>query len=111
MLHIYRTNAQPATNWTDTHSGEPMQMGWEPDRLLWCCCCGRQHPASDCVVYSYYDGPMVYCADGRGCKDPQVIAAKKAREFANRSAAQKARWAKASNAEVNSRPQRTGQGE
>ena len=99
-MHIYRTNAQPATNWTDTHSGEPIQMGWKPDALLWCCCCGKQHPASDCVIYSYYDGPMVYCADARGCKDPAVIAARKVQEFANRSAAQKARWAKASNAGV-----------
>ena len=99
-MHIYRTNAQPATNWTDTHSGEPIQMGWKPDALLWCCCCGKQHPVSYCVIYSYYDGPMVYCSDARGCKDPAVIAARKVQEFANRSAAQKARWAKASNAGV-----------
>ena len=101
MLHIYRVSAQPATDWTDTHSGEPMQMGWPPDASLWCCCCGKQHPARDCVVYSYYDGAMVYCAEGRGCKDPRVVAEKTAREFANRSAGQKARWAKASNDQDN----------
>lgn len=102
-MHIYRTNAQPATAWVDTHSGEPMQMGWPAETPLWCCCCGEQHPASDCVVYSYYDGATVYCAEGRGCKDPQVIAAKKAREFHNRSAGQKARWAKPSNEVVQGR--------
>lgn len=104
MLHIYRTDAQPATGWIDTHSGEPIRMGFDQGKLLWCLCCDKQHPASDCVVYSYYDCTLIYCADGRGCKDPQVIAAKKAREFANRSAAQKARWSKASNAEVTGAP-------
>lgn len=94
MLHIYTETMQPATDWTDTHSGEPMQMGWPPGAMLWCACCGKQHPACDCVVYSYYDGPMVYCAPEKGCKDPQVIAARKAREFRNRSAGQRARWAK-----------------
>jgi hypothetical protein len=98
MLHIYRTNVQPATDWMDMNSSEPIQMSWPPETLLWCCCCGKQHPASGCVVYSYYDGPMIYCADWHGCKDPQVIAEKRSREFRNRSVGQKARWAKASNA-------------
>ena len=34
----------------------------------------------------------------KGCRDTQVIAERKAREFANRSAGQKRRWAKSSNA-------------
>lgn len=100
MLHIYTEAMQPATGWTDTHSGEPMQMGFEPEKLIYAHCCGKQRPAKDCVVQSYYDGLSIWCAPDKGCKDPQVIAAKKAREFANRSAGQKARWAKASNAKV-----------
>ncbi len=89
MLHIYTAPAQPATAWVDSHSAEPMQMGWAPDDLLWCSCCGQQRRAADCVVHSYYDDPMVYCAP-----DPQVIAEKKAREFSSRSAGQQSRWAK-----------------
>lgn len=97
MLHIYTEAMQPATGWTDTHSGKPMQMGFEPERLIYAHCCGKQRPAKDCVVQCHYDGLNIWCAPDQGCKDPQAIAAKRAREFANRSAGQKARWAKASN--------------
>jgi hypothetical protein len=100
MLHIYTETMQPATGWMDTHSGEPMQMGFEPEKLIYTHCCGKQRPAKDCVVQCYYDGLSIWCAPEKGCKDPQVIAARKAREFANRSAGQKARWAKASNVEL-----------
>ncbi len=98
MLHIYTETMQPATSWTDTHSGEPIQMGYEPEKLIYTDCCGQQRPAKDCMVQCYYDGLSVWCAPAKGCKDPQVIAEKKAKEFATRSAGQKARWAKASNA-------------
>ena len=94
MLHIYTETTQPATGWTDAHSGEPMQMGFEPDALIYTRCCGKQRPAKDCVVQCYYDGTYIWCAAEKGCKDPQEIAARKAREFANRSAGQKARWAR-----------------
>jgi hypothetical protein len=102
MLHIYTETMQPATGWIDTHSGEPMQMGYEPEKLIYTDCCGQQRPAKDCMVQCYYDGLSVWCATAKGCKDPQVIAEKKAKEFATRSAGQKARWAKAkaSNATV-----------
>lgn len=95
MLHIYTETMQPATGWTDTHSGEPIQMGFEPEKLIYTDCCGKQRPAKDCMVQCYYDGLSIWCAPEKGCKDPQVIAEKKAKEFANRSAGQKARWAKA----------------
>lgn len=97
MLHIYTERMQPATGWIDTHSGEPMHMGFEPDRLIYTDCCGKKRPAKDCVVQCYYDGLSIYCAPEKGCKDPREIASVKAREFANRSAGQKTRWAKASN--------------
>lgn len=95
-IHIYTAKIQPATGWTDTHSGEEMQMGFEPDKLIYAQCCGKHRPAKDCVVQSYYDGLSIWCAPEKGCKDPQAIAARKAREFANRSAGQKSRWAKTS---------------
>lgn len=94
MLHIYRVETQPATDWIDAHSGEPMRMGSAPDELIYTRCCNKQRPAKDCVVQSWYAGLDVWCAPDKGCKAPEVIAAKKARAFANRSAGQKARWAK-----------------
>jgi len=94
MLHIYTESMQPATGWTDVHSAEPMQMGFEPDELIYTDCCRQKRQAKDCVVQSYYDGLRIWCAPEKGCKDPQLIAAKKAKEFANRSAGQKSRRAK-----------------
>ena len=92
MLHIYTESMQPATGWTDVHSGEPMVLGFEPEELIYTDCCRQKRPAKDCMVQSYYDGIRIWCAPKKGCKDPQFIAAKKAKEFANRSAGQKARW-------------------
>lgn len=94
MLHVYTETMQPATNWVDTHSGEPIHMGLEPEQLVYTDCCKRRRPAKDCVVQCYYDGLAVWCAPEKGCKDPQVIAERKAREFANRSAGQKRRRVK-----------------
>jgi hypothetical protein len=93
-MHIYTEKMQPATNWTDTHSGEPMQMGFVPEQPLCTHCCGAALTAKDCVVQCYYDGLSIWCADGRGCKDPEVIAAKRRREHRNRSLAQQARRAR-----------------
>ncbi len=92
-LHIYTERLQPATGWKNTHSGEPIQMGFEPENLIYSHCCGKKRPAKDCVVQCFYDELRIWCAPDRGCKDPQVIVEKKARVFANRSAGQKARWA------------------
>ena len=91
-MHIYTETMQPATGWTDAHSGEQMQMGFEPEQLIYADCCGKQRPAKYCVVQCYYDGLYIWCSPEHGCKDPQVIAEKKTREFRNRSVGQKARW-------------------
>lgn len=98
MLHICTERMQPATGWIDTHSGEPMHMGFDPEERIYTNCCLTPRPAKDCMVQCHYDGLSVWCAQDKGCKDPEVIAAKKARAFANRSAGQKARWAKAAGA-------------
>lgn len=90
--HIYTEGMQPATGWTDMHSSEPMQMGFDPETLVYTDCCGKQQTAKNCLVQCYYDGLSIWCAPGEGCKDPLVIAEKKAQEFANRSTGQKARW-------------------
>ena len=94
MVHIYTETMQPATGWVDTHSGEPMQMGWPPEKLIYAHCCGKKRLAKDCVVQCYYDCLSIWCAPDRGCKSPEEISAKAARRFANRSAGQKARWSK-----------------
>ena len=60
MLHIYTEAMQPAIGWTDTHSGEPMHMGFAPEKLIYAHCCGKQRPAKDCVVQSYYDGLSIW---------------------------------------------------
>ena len=91
---------QPATRWTDTHSGEPMVFVWPGNLLLWCGCCNRRRPAKNCVVQSFYDGLNVWCAPEKGCKDPRVIAAKKRAEFRRRSEGQKRRFALRHNAEI-----------
>ena len=98
MGHLCTADMQPATGWIDTHSSEPMQMGYPPEYLIYTGCCRKKRPAKDCVVQSWYDGLNVWCAPERGCQHPDVIAAKRARQFANRSAGQKARWAKRANA-------------
>lgn len=93
MTHIFTTHMQHATNYTDRCGEVDIVGGFEPDALIYADCCGEKRPASDCVVQCYYDGMAVWCAPEKGCKDPQVIAEKRAREFVNRSAAQKKRWA------------------
>ena len=90
-IHICAEKTQPATCWVDTHSGEPIHLGFAPDDLLWTQCCRMQRAASGCVVQSRYDGPLIWCAPGHGCRDPALIAAMKARAFANRSAGQRRR--------------------
>lgn len=90
-LHVYTERLQPATCWTDRYSGKPLTIRWPQDRLLWTRCCGLRRRAKNCVVQSYYDALMVWCAEGKGCKGPKVIAAKQRREFRHRSVGQKAR--------------------
>ena len=91
-LHICTESMQPATCWTDHHSGEPIRMGFAPDDMLWTLCCRTQRAAISCAVQAHYDGLSIWCAPGQGCHDPVLVAARKARAFANRSAGQKRRW-------------------
>lgn len=93
-VHIYTAALQPATCWTDSHSALPMTFKWPANRLLWCGCCRKLRPAKNCVVQSFYDGINVWCATDKGCKGKVEIASKKLREFRNRSAGQRKRWAK-----------------
>lgn len=97
MLHIYTEKFQPATRWIDPHMNKHRVIEWPAGRLVRCQCCGEMRRAGNAVVQCYYDALMFWCAGGMGCKSGKVIAAKKRREFRNRSKAQKARWAKASN--------------
>lgn len=61
-----------------------MECRWPGNKLLWCECCRQKRPAKNCVVQSYYDHLSVWCSAGE---------AKQGREFRNRSAGQKARFA------------------
>ena len=98
-IHIYTASMQPATDWTDNNSDQPRHGGYAPDATIYPLCCNKRRAAADCVVQCFYDGLRIWCAPDKGCHDPAVVAAKKAREFARRSAGQKARWAKARAAE------------
>ncbi len=93
MNHIYAPALQPATGWIDTSGGEPIHSGFPPEALIYTVCCNKKRMAKNCVVQCCYDGLNIFCAPGHGCKDQAVIAEKKAREFANRSAGQRARRA------------------
>jgi hypothetical protein len=94
MIHIYTEKMQPATSFVDNHSDEPIQMGFDPDEMIYTNCCEKPRLASECLVQTYYDGTDVWCAPEKGCKDPQVIAEKKATQFKNRSEGQKKRYGK-----------------
>ena len=85
---------QPATKFVDLCGESEIHGGFEPYKLIYTNCCDKPRYAKDCIVQCYYDGLSIWCAQNKGCKDPLVIAERKAREFANRSAGQKRRWSK-----------------
>lgn len=91
-LHIYTAQLQPATKFTDSCGLLTYHGGWKPNTIVRTQCCGEQRRVKNCEVQVYYEGINVWCAEGKGCKDPKVIAAKRRREYRNRSKAQKARW-------------------
>ena len=93
-VHIYTASAQPATDWVDHNSDAPIHGGYAPDAMIYTLCCGKRRRADECVVHCFYDHLHIVCAPDKGCHDPEAVAAKKARQFARRSAGQKARWAK-----------------
>lgn len=94
LVHIYTAKIQPATNWTDNNGLQPFTVQWSANRLLWCLCCDKRRPAKNCVVQSFYDTLYIWCASDKGCKHPKIIVAKRRLEFRNRSAGQRARWAR-----------------
>lgn len=93
-IHIYTEAMQPATAYVDNHSVEPILGGWKPEELLFTQCCRKARMAKNCVVQLFYDGTNIWCAHGQGCKHPDEIAAKRKREFDNRSAGQMKRRAR-----------------
>ena len=93
-LHIYSDRMQPATGFQDHTFDPPMSFGAKAGRLIWCECCRKRHRAANVVVQCYYDGWRYWCAPGKGCKAPKVIAAKRRLEFRNRSQGQTRRWAR-----------------
>ena len=92
QMHIYSANMQPATRWQDCHLDPPFVVECPGNTLIFCQCCHKRRPAKNAQVQSYYDCTMVWCAEGKGCKDPKAMATKKRREFRNRSNGQKTRW-------------------
>ena len=93
-VHVFAPALQPATGFVDRCGETPIKAGWRGGAALMCQCCWQRRRARNCVVQCSYDGWGVWCAPNKGCKDPKAIAAKKRREFRNRSAAQRARWAR-----------------
>jgi hypothetical protein len=94
VTHIYTAVSQPATDYVDRCGPVEFRGGFLPDDHIAVGCCGRTRLARDVVVQCYYDGPRFWCAEGKGCKSADEIEAKRAKEFANRSAGQIARRAR-----------------
>ena len=93
-MHIYTVSLQPATAYIYECGSKSFHSGFQPDELIHTCCWGKKMRADTCVVQCFYDRLNIWCAEDKGCNDPGILAAKKAQEFSNRSAGQKARWKK-----------------
>ena len=93
-VHIYTAGMQPATSYVDNCGDIEIKGGFTPNKLIYTRCCNKKRMAKDCVVQCYYDGMSVWCAPGCGCKSEFEIEAKRKKEFDNRSAGQKKRYAK-----------------
>lgn len=98
-VHVYTQKMQPSTNFTDNFGEVPIQLGYAPGALVYCQNCRRRRRAVNCAIQIYYDCSNIFCADGKGCKDPREIERKARRIRNNRSRGQKRRWNKP-NAEV-----------
>lgn len=94
MIHIYTEKLQQATSWVYYNGQKFIKVYLKQNKLLWCHCCEKLRRAKNCVIQSYYHGLYVWCAAGKGCKSDKVIAAKRRKEFRNRSAGQKKRFAR-----------------
>lgn len=101
--HIYTTNMQPATCFTDPHVDPPMKCGFLPEKMLWCHRCRECWHAVGMVVQVYYDHTSIWCAEGYGCRDPERIRMHREAERRNRSDAMKESWRRRKEA-VNAQP-------
>lgn len=91
-VHIYTAKGQPATRYMDEVAGRRMIFRRPPKSLLWCHACYQRRRAENCVVQVYYDYVAVWCAPGKGCKDPEAIAKAERRKTRNRRLGQLRRW-------------------
>ena len=104
-LHIYRASDQNATRHR-VDFGPPLGARWftyPKHKLFWTQCCEQRRYAKNLIIHCYYDATYFFCKTGTGCKDPFFIAAKRRREFRNRSAGNKAAWARRESASVSNR--------
>lgn len=104
MIHVYTAPMQPATKWVDRSSGHPLRGGWRGGAAIMCQCCWQKRRARNCIVQCFYDGLYVWCAPGKGCKDPAKIAASKRREFRNRSRGNRLAWQRRAVAKMKGTP-------
>jgi len=95
MIHLYTASYQPAIKFTVDDDGYSEVFTTPGNRLICTVCCRKRRPAKNLLAQVFYDNVRFSCAQGEGCKDPKVIAAKRKLEFENRSKGQKARWRKA----------------
>lgn len=61
-VHIWTTNAQPATRWRVPGMPPRMYIHWRPLCLVRCVKCGKLRRAKNCNVKAYYDAVHVFCA-------------------------------------------------
>lgn len=92
-IHIYTAALQPATRFDVMAGiGDPLWVTTPGNRLVWARCCRQRRPAKNCGVRVYYDATDSWCLEGKGCKNPKLIAAEKRAKFARRSAGQRKRF-------------------
>ena len=94
VVHIYSARPQPATDFVHDSFDPPIHITRPDGALVWCECCTRRRLAKNATARVYYDHISYWCADGKGCKDKAYVAARRRREFRNRSRAAKAAWIK-----------------
>lgn len=70
-LHIYTTNAQPATRWRVHDMPRGRYVRWPANCLLRCLRCNKRRRAKNCNVKAYYDTTHVFCARGGCAKEPK----------------------------------------
>jgi hypothetical protein len=72
VIHVYRTDHQPATRFIDNHvPGDPHVFTKSPRRRVATYCCRMMRQAQHCTVQVSYDAIYFWCVPGHGCKGPQ----------------------------------------